>query len=122
MPGSPPSWASPSTPSAPSSTAPANGSKRKPFRCTERPGPRNRRAMNSCPDRDLLAAYVDRRLADTDALEAHLAACPDCRAEVVALADLVAQVAASDRRPSALRPPVLTARRWGRAIAAGVAA
>jgi ferric-dicitrate binding protein FerR (iron transport regulator) len=79
--------------------------------------------MNSCPDRESIAAYVDRRLADSerDAVEAHLAACADCRAEVVALSALVAQVAASTEPVAALRSP-LRARRWGPAVAAGLAA
>jgi hypothetical protein len=64
--------------------------------------------MNGCPDQETLAAYVDRRVTETDAVEAHLAACAACRAEVVALATLVAEV-----RPR---------RRWALAAAAGIAA
>lgn len=48
--------------------------------------------MTSCPDPETLAAYVDRRVTDTDALEGHLAACATCRAEVVALTDLVVRI------------------------------
>jgi len=79
--------------------------------------------MDSCPDRETIAAYVDRRRADgdRDAVEAHLAACGDCRAEVVALSALVAQVAGSAGPVAALRSP-LRARRWGPAVAAGLAA
>ncbi len=63
--------------------------------------------MNGCPDQETLAAYVDRRAADTDAVEAHLAACAPCRDHVVALTTLVAQA----------RP-----RRWPIAVAAAIAA
>jgi hypothetical protein len=63
--------------------------------------------MNGCPDQETLAAYVDRRLADTDGVEAHLAACAECRGHVVSLTSLLAQA----------RP-----RRWPIAVAAAVAA
>ncbi len=69
-----------------------------------------------CPDRETLAAYVDRRLAaaERDLFEAHLAACDACRAESVDLWRL------AKPRPQRLRP----ARRapWGWAAAASLAA
>jgi ferric-dicitrate binding protein FerR (iron transport regulator) len=77
--------------------------------------------MKPCPDRETIAAYIDRRLADADALEAHLAECAECRAETLALAELSAQVAASTRPVGILRSP-LRSRRWGVAVAAGLAA
>ena len=53
-----------------------------------------------CPERETLAAYVDRRLpaVERDAFEAHLAACDACRREAVALWRLVKPVS---RRMSA---------------------
>jgi len=62
--------------------------------------------MNSskehCPANETLAAYVDLRLdlSERDRVEAHLAACDECRAEALALAGLRADVAASDLMPS----------------------
>jgi hypothetical protein len=63
--------------------------------------------MTTCPDQETLAAYVDRLLADADRVEAHLAACAECRGHVVALTGLVARA----------RP-----RRWPVAVAAAMAA
>lgn len=69
-----------------------------------------------CPDRETLAAYVDRRLAaaERDLFEAHLAACDACRAEAVDLWRL------AKPRPQRLRPARSTP--WGWAAAASLAA
>ncbi len=69
-----------------------------------------------CPDRETLAAYVDRRLPaiERDRLEAHLAACDSCRAEAVGIWRL-----AKPRRLPQFRP---ARARWGWAVAASVAA
>jgi hypothetical protein len=76
--------------------------------------------MDSCPDRETIAAYVDRRRADgdRDAARSPPGRLRDCRAEVVALSALVAQVAGSAGPVAALRSP-LRARRWGPAVARG---
>ncbi|HEX7899943.1 MAG TPA: zf-HC2 domain-containing protein, partial [Planctomycetota bacterium] len=59
-----------------------------------------------CPDRETLAAYVDRRLpaADRDAYEAHLAACDACRAEAVALWRLVKPASRRFAAPTRVSP------------------
>ena len=69
-----------------------------------------------CPDRETLAAYVDRRLAaaERDLFEAHLAACDACRAESVDLWRL------AKPRLQRLRPARSTP--WGWAAAASLAA
>src|SRR5439155_16066932 len=86
--------------------------------------------MTPCPDRETFAAYLDRRLdpSDRDGLEAHLAACPSCRNEIVALSSLLGRIGTSDpvaspaflsRLRMLVRRP---AKRRAAAVVAGLAA
>ncbi|HUQ89730.1 MAG TPA: CHAT domain-containing protein [Vicinamibacterales bacterium] len=80
---------------------------------------------NGCPEPEVLAAYVDRglSLAERARVDAHLASCPQCIAQVAGVARMVGELSAlrPDRAVIAESTPLITGRSVAGALAAAAA-